>query len=136
MNCITPTGQAAPWRFAGPRVEAFGEPALDRREQMARFFSFALAAPETGEVAGRPVACQTCRRGRAEKSLIYEQPCRVKRGIGRTSFVVNVGCKSCLPELPMWHASASRCREWDFYATRLARLYGRPLWHLAAVSFG
>jgi hypothetical protein len=79
-------------------------------------------------------AYQACRRGRAEKSRIHEQPCRVKGAMARTSFVVNVGDRSCLPEVRMWHVGAVA---WDFYATRLARLCRRPLRRLvAAVSFG
>jgi hypothetical protein len=34
------------------RVEPFGEPSVDRREEIARFGVFALVAPQTGEADG------------------------------------------------------------------------------------
>jgi hypothetical protein len=45
------------------------------------------------------------RLGEQKKSRIHEQRCRVKGGIAATSFVVNVAYRSCLPGVPMWHAS-------------------------------
>jgi hypothetical protein len=37
------------------RVEAFGEPAVDRSEQLARLLHFALVTPEGRELEARPV---------------------------------------------------------------------------------
>jgi hypothetical protein len=50
MNCITPTGRAAPL-LQDWRVEALGEPAVDRREEITGFGALALIAPESGLVS-------------------------------------------------------------------------------------
>lgn len=40
---------AAPWRLEGQACRNLREPTVDRREQVAGFGAFALAAPETGQ---------------------------------------------------------------------------------------
>src|SRR5690348_6343828 len=42
------------------RIEALGEPAIERREQVAGFGALALVAPEAGEAGGRAKFPPSC----------------------------------------------------------------------------